>query len=79
VNAGIVVVGIEYEGHGRSDGPLCLIENWDRMVDDVSSYFQHAVRHQQDTHRRFRGDSTAAASSSPLPVFLMGESMGYVF
>jgi alpha-beta hydrolase superfamily lysophospholipase len=57
---GIAVVGIEYEGHGRSDGALCLIENWDRMIGDVAAFFQETVQQQ----------------FSNVPVFLMGESMG---
>lgn len=37
--AGIAFVGIEYEGHGRSDGPLGLISDWDELIHDVSQYF----------------------------------------
>jgi acylglycerol lipase len=61
VNAGFIVVGVEYEGHGRSDGSLCLIESWEDLVDDVSGFFQQTVR---------------KAEMRNLPVFLMGESMG---
>jgi acylglycerol lipase len=64
VEAGFVVVGVEYEGHGRSDGTLCLIESWEDLVDDVSGYFRHALQHERE-----RRD---------LPAFLMGESMGCV-
>jgi acylglycerol lipase len=60
VNKGIAFCAIEYEGHGRSDGPLALISNWDRMIGDVASYFQEVV------DERFKDK----------PVFLMGESMG---
>jgi acylglycerol lipase len=62
VKAGIAFVTIEYEGHGRSDGPLGLISDWDELIDDVTQYFQHVVV----DDKRFRN----------LPVFLMGESMG---
>jgi acylglycerol lipase len=54
---GIAVVMIEYEGHGRSDGELGLIYDWDLMVDDTSSYFKDV------TSQKFPGKK----------VFLMGE------
>ena len=44
VRHGIAVVTIEYEGHGRSDGELGLIYDWDRLVDDTSSLFQRSIR-----------------------------------
>eukprot|EP00545_Synedropsis_sp_CCMP1620_P003076 CAMPEP_0119031150 /NCGR_PEP_ID=MMETSP1176-20130426/41396_1 /TAXON_ID=265551 /ORGANISM="Synedropsis recta cf, Strain CCMP1620" /LENGTH=281 /DNA_ID=CAMNT_0006987537 /DNA_START=311 /DNA_END=1153 /DNA_ORIENTATION=+ len=60
VKEGIVVATIEYEGHGSSDGPLCLIPDFDRMVTDVVDYFQEV------STTRFMGKKC----------FLMGESMG---
>jgi len=60
VKKGIAVVMIEYEGHGRSDGMLGLIMDWDKLVDDTSSFFEQ----------------TARKHFPSLPVFLMGESMG---
>lgn len=57
---GIAFVGIEYEGHGRSDGPLGLINDWELLIDDVSQFFK------QVTTQRFPNVSA----------FLMGESMG---
>jgi acylglycerol lipase len=54
---GIAVVTIEYEGHGRSDGELGLIYDWDLLVDDTSSYFKEV------TSQKFPGKK----------VFLMGE------
>lgn len=60
VRSGIAIVYIEVEGHGRSDGPNGLIENWETMVDDVCEYF-HAIY-----KTRFDGKT----------FFLMGESMG---
>jgi len=62
VERGIAFVGIEYEGHGRSDGPLGLISDWDRMIDDVSSYFSELV-----LGSKFKPGT---------PMFLVGESMG---
>eukprot|EP00934_Nitzschia_sp_Nitz4_P007675 Nitzschia sp. Nitz4//scaffold40_size135432//73440//74822//NITZ4_003249-RA/size135432-snap-gene-0.128-mRNA-1//-1//CDS//3329551234//7665//frame0 len=60
VKKGIAVVMLEYEGHGRSDGTLGLITDWDKLIDDTSDFFEQTVR------RRF----------SSIPTFLMGESMG---
>jgi acylglycerol lipase len=60
VRKGIAVVYIEIEGHGRSDGPMCLIEDWDVMTNDVAEFFQQVKK------TRFQGK----------PFFLMGESMG---
>jgi acylglycerol lipase len=60
VDEGIAFVAIEYEGHGRSDGSLGLINDWNSLIEDVSSFFQEISR------TRFAGKS----------IFLMGESMG---
>lgn len=60
VKKGIAVVMIEYEGHGRSDGTLGLITDWDKLIDDTSSFFEQ----------------TAKSRFPDLPLFLMGESMG---
>lgn len=60
VNQGIACVYIEYEGHGRSDGQIGLIENWDNLIEDVSDYFQEVAA------KRFPNQ----------PRFLFGESMG---
>ena len=60
VEKGIAFVGIDYEGHGLSDGMLGLIDNWDNMIRDVSSFFEETIS------KRFPDK----------PVFLMGESMG---
>jgi acylglycerol lipase len=60
VKKGIAVIMIEYEGHGRSDGTLGLITDWDKVIDDTSSFFEQ----------------TATKRFPSLPLFLMGESMG---
>lgn len=60
VNSGIAFCAIEYEGHGRSDGPMGLIPDWELLIDDVSSYFREVAL------QRFAGK----------PIYLMGESMG---
>jgi acylglycerol lipase len=59
-DAGLAFVAIEYEGHGRSDGALGLIPDWEDLIHDVATYFKKV------TSERF----------PQLPVFLMGESMG---
>lgn len=40
VKHGIAVATLEYEGHGRSDGELGLLYDWNRLVDDTSSFFK---------------------------------------
>jgi alpha-beta hydrolase superfamily lysophospholipase len=40
VQRGIAVVMIESEGHGKSDGSLGLLPNWDIMTNDLHTYFQ---------------------------------------
>lgn len=57
VRQGIAVVAMDYEGHGRSDGPLGLIADWDLLIDDTSTFFN------QVTQQRFPDKK----------IFLMGE------
>jgi alpha-beta hydrolase superfamily lysophospholipase len=59
-DAGLAFVAIEYEGHGRSDGALGLINDWEDLVHDVASYYTHIV----------------SKDFAQYPIFLMGESMG---
>ncbi|KAL9295062.1 putative 2-acylglycerol O-acyltransferase [Arabidopsis thaliana] len=58
---GFAVHGIEYEGHGRSSGLSVYIDNFDLLIDDVSSHFSKISE---------MGDNTKKKR------FLMGESMG---
>lgn len=51
---------IEYEGHGRSDGPNGLIGCWETLLGDVQKYFTEI------TETKFPGKKK----------FLIGESMG---
>jgi alpha-beta hydrolase superfamily lysophospholipase len=44
VQQGIAAVMIDYEGHGRSDGTLALVLDWDRLVDDIGTYFAHVAK-----------------------------------
>ena len=60
VDQGIAFCALEYEGHGRSDGPMGLIDDFDLLVDDVASFFQ-------DMARKFPENT---------PRFIVGESMG---
>jgi len=60
VKKGLAVVMIEYEGHGRSDGPNALIPCWDTLVGDVHKYFTHITQTKFPRKKKF----------------LMGESMG---
>lgn len=60
VKKGFAVVIIEYEGHGRSDGPNALIPCWETLLADVQKYFTFI------TKTKFQGKKK----------FLMGESMG---
>ena len=43
VRAGIAVVNMEIEGHGRSDGMLGLVPSFDRVIDDVSTFFHEVM------------------------------------
>lgn len=60
VRAGIAVVMIEYEGHGRSDGLIGMLPRFDGIIDDVSSFFEEI------TEKKYPGKKR----------FLVGESMG---
>jgi acylglycerol lipase len=46
VKAGIAFVGIDYEGHGQSDGIHGLIPSWDELVGDAFSYFTEVLEKQ---------------------------------
>ena len=59
-HGGLAVIMVDYEGHGRSDGPLALIKKWDVLVSDVHNFFQEMTR------KEFPGKK----------LFLLGESMG---
>ena len=57
---GIAVVMVDCEGHGRSDGTVGLILDWNVLTNDLHSFFV------ETTTTKFPG----------VKVFLMGESMG---
>ncbi|EED92153.1 phospholipase [Thalassiosira pseudonana CCMP1335] len=60
VKEGIAFVGIDYEGHGQSDGLQGLIPSWELLVNDSLEYFQETLK------KEFPNK----------PYFLCGESMG---
>jgi len=59
--AGYAVFGIDYEGHGKSDGKRCYIESFQDLVDDSIAFFK-SVREKEEYKNKAR--------------FLYGESMG---
>ena len=59
---GFVVVGMDPEGHGRSDGLHAYVPSFPTLVEDYWQWFNREIR----TNPAYEG----------LPVFLLGESMG---
>lgn len=59
--AGYAVFGIDYEGHGRSEGRRCYIQSFSELVTDCVTFFK-SVREIEEYKN--------------LPRFLYGESMG---
>ncbi|OVA00229.1 Alpha/beta hydrolase fold-1 [Macleaya cordata] len=59
--AGYGVIGIDYEGHGRSRGARCYIKKFDNIVNDCSDFFK-SVCDKEEYRNKAR--------------FLYGESMG---
>ena len=37
---GYAVIGIDYEGHGRSGGSRCYIQKFDNIINDCSNFFK---------------------------------------
>jgi pimeloyl-ACP methyl ester carboxylesterase len=57
---GFALLIIEYEGHGKSDGTLGLVKDWEALYTDAHLWFQETL------NKSFPGKKA----------FLMGESMG---
>jgi len=61
-SAGYACIAMEYEGHGRSDGTISLINDLSLTVNDARDFFEHKL----SSTPMFQGKK----------VFLMGESLG---
>lgn len=61
VQDGMVVCALEYEGHGLSDGPLGLINSWDKTIDDVEAYFATICERFKDKPIFLMGESMGSA------------------
>ncbi|CAM0950604.1 unnamed protein product [Alopecurus aequalis] len=59
--AGYAVYGVDYEGHGRSEGLQGYVPSFDVLVADCDAFFAAVV---------------ASTANTDLPRFLLGESMG---
>ncbi|KAJ7543617.1 hypothetical protein O6H91_09G045200 [Diphasiastrum complanatum] len=59
--AGYGVYGIDYEGHGKSDGLRCYIPKFHNLVDDCITFFNSVKESPENKNK---------------PAFLLGESMG---
>ena len=62
--AGYAVYGLDYEGHGRSDGLQGYVPDFELLVRDCDDYFTSVVRRSQ------------SQSNKDSKRFLLGESMG---
>ncbi|KAJ0102917.1 hypothetical protein Patl1_06237 [Pistacia atlantica] len=60
-NAGFACYGIDYQGHGKSDGLEAYITNFDDLVDDCSTHFTN-ICERKENKGKMR--------------YLLGESMG---
>ncbi|CAA0828541.1 alpha/beta-Hydrolases superfamily protein [Striga hermonthica] len=58
---GYAVFGIDYEGHGRSQGSRCYIKRFDNIVNDCNEYFKSVCAEEEYSGKK---------------KFLYGESMG---
>eukprot|EP01018_Ginkgo_biloba_P020828 Gb_12901 [translate_table: standard] len=60
-NAGYAVMGIDYEGHGKSAGTRCYIQSFQELVNDAAAFFK-SIAEREEYKQKAR--------------FLYGESMG---
>uniref|UniRef100_A0A7N0T6Y2 Serine aminopeptidase S33 domain-containing protein n=1 Tax=Kalanchoe fedtschenkoi TaxID=63787 RepID=A0A7N0T6Y2_KALFE len=59
--SGYAVIGIDYEGHGRSGGARCYIKKFDNIVNDCDSFFKFVCGQEEYKNKKR---------------YLYGESMG---
>lgn len=62
VNMGFIVLSVDHQGHGRSDGLRCYFDNYDDLPNEANAF----VRYYLDGHPQY----------STLPLFVLGLSMG---
>ncbi|CAM6087976.1 unnamed protein product [Calypogeia fissa] len=60
-SAGYAVYGIDYEGHGKSDGLRAFVPNFDDLVTDCATFFNGVMDREEYAGK---------------PSFLLGESLG---
>lgn len=73
--AGVSVVAVDLRGHGASAGKRGHVASFDEYLDDVDALLAEAGR---EAARGAGGgiEGGAGASAAPVPVFLVGHSMG---
>ncbi|KAL9668269.1 hypothetical protein QQ045_002648 [Rhodiola kirilowii] len=61
--SGYAVIGIDYEGHGRSGGARCYIKKFDNIVNDCDSFFKFVCGQEEykKKKRYLYGDSMGGA------------------
>lgn len=73
--AGYAVYGLDYEGHGRSDGLQGYVPDFQALVHDCDDYFTSVVAHHSSSHASQSSSQSHKKEKKP-PRFLLGESMG---
>mmetsp|Transcript_14647 Transcript_14647/g.24311 ORF Transcript_14647/g.24311 Transcript_14647/m.24311 type:complete len:334 (-) Transcript_14647:255-1256(-) len=78
---GVVVMGLDMQGHGHSEGERALVLSHEHLVQDLCQFIHH-IYEDDLTHDQCRlqtGENTdldLLISLKELPFFLMGSSMG---
>lgn len=76
-----VVVAVDMQGHGYSEGERCLMLNYEDMMNDVLQFISCFVHEDRDKELTFDQDKDSFRHENlvafrKLPFFLMGSSMG---